>query len=164
MGSHRDLRGAPLPEPQDFGMEPHAPHTACWRGYHCSYRIAEAGLTLDLLTVYGLEAPYPVINGVAPVPVDHTGVAYRNLKLRVPFSGTIRIARDFIDALYLHVGFQLPSAYRNVLDISFQRGRSSGVDGRSAEVEALRSSGGSLPGGDALHWIERRFSRNLDLQ
>ncbi|MEM4721362.1 MAG: hypothetical protein QXT73_04810 [Candidatus Methanomethylicaceae archaeon] len=42
--------------------------------------------------------------------------------MRVPFIGKLRLAKDFIQELYVHMGFQKPSAYQTVLDLLFEEG------------------------------------------
>ena len=157
------LRGSGLPVPQDFGMEPQAPHTACWRGFHARYKITESMLILDEMTVYGLEEPAPDVNEVSPTPGCIGSSVYQQIGLSIPFTGRLRLARDFIDAMYVHMGFQMPSAYRRVVDLSFDSGKLIGVNDRSEEAEMIRSRLGDRPvDQDMLQWIEKRFSMDID--
>lgn len=51
-------------DPKNYGMEPHASSTACWRGYWCEYAIEDDELLLKDLYLYNSDDKYPPLNGV----------------------------------------------------------------------------------------------------
>ena len=156
--------GAELFNPEDFGMVPVMIHTACYRGFYATYTISEGFLYLRNLTIKDQNDHYPDIGGVTPIhradePVEekittcaktgtvfhsfdyYPGVTeYRNLSYRVPFTGEIRIAKDFIQKEYVHMGFPKASAFKTVLDIKLDAGKVIDIQDRSQEAKQIRGS------------------------
>lgn len=71
--------------PEQFGIEPEALHTACWRGFYASYKLLLKGLYLVELTIRDRNENYPPIDGIEPEK-DYGQAIYRGLKLLVPFN------------------------------------------------------------------------------
>ena len=156
--------GAELFNPEDFGMVPVMLHTACYRGFYATYTISEGFLYLQNLTIKDQNDHYPDIGGVTPIhradePVEEkittcvkTGIVlhsfdyqpgvteYRKLSYKVPFTGEIRIAKDFIQKEYVHMGFQKASAFKTVLDIKLDAGTVVEIQDRSDEAKNIRGS------------------------
>jgi hypothetical protein len=159
------LRGDPLPMPQDFGIEPASPHTGCYRGFVAGWLLEDNRFFLDNLTVW-VESPaklkdLPPINGIRPTKHGK----YNQLRLPVPFTGTLRLATGFIDDFYVHQGFQKPSAFKTVLDVKL-------VDGRVVEVKDLSEEAARRRGefkrrymkdGDVVKSIDEAFDLDLDI-
>lgn len=141
-----------LPEPSDFGIEPAETSTANWRGYYSEYSIVEDRLVLTQLTVNSRFEEYPSINGVeADLDIgkdcfEHLGEercfsdggVYLDIGLDFSFTGKIRIATDFIDELYVHMGFQKPSAFETVIDLTFEDGLLVDISDRSEDAAEIR--------------------------
>ena len=141
-----------LPEPSNFGIEPAGTSTANWRGYYSEYSIIGDQLVLTQLTVNSKSEEYPTINGVeADLEIgkecyEHEGEercfsdggVYLDIGLDLSFTGKIRIATDFIDELYVHMGFQKPSAFETVIDLSFEDGLLVGILDRSEDAAEIR--------------------------
>jgi len=128
-----------LAMPQDFGMEPTEIHSACCRGFYSAYRIEKETLFLVQMTVREVGDNYKPINGImGESSEDGYAVTYANLNLFVPCCGRIRLARDFIDEFYVHMGYQKPSAYKTVIDFTFDTGRIVSFIDRSKEAEQIR--------------------------
>jgi hypothetical protein len=91
--------------PKQFGMSAVMIHTACYRGYYATYELTEEGLFLRELTLREKDGNYLPISGVSPVinTKEHKAT-YFNLNVIVPFSGKIRLAKDFIREFYIHMG------------------------------------------------------------
>ena len=64
------LSSAMLFDPNNFGMEPHASSTACYRGYWCEYSIENDVLYLKDLYIFNREDKYPPLNGVEVSPLE----------------------------------------------------------------------------------------------
>lgn len=142
--------------------------TACRRGFVSEYRITKEHLFLSKIYLSVENGNYLPINGKDPVVAKSRATAtYRGLRLEVPFTGAIRLAKDFIWARYVHMGFQQPSAFEAVIDVLLENGEVKEIIDRSAEVAALRANvEEDLPPNDtldALHDVRRRFSLDLDL-
>ena len=113
----------------------------------------------------------PVISGVTPKTPTDEGALFNNeyYEVRVPldYSGGILIAKDFIDDLYVHMGFHPAWKYQIVHELIFNKGRFVSASDKSLEMKALRQtvSEGELDGpgvhqpGDHIAWIERCFER-----
>jgi hypothetical protein len=141
-----------LPDPTRFGIEPVFSSTANWRGYFSEYSIIENRLVLTRLTVNAKSGEYPTINGIeADLEIgkdcfEHKGEerchsdggVYVDVGLDFSFTGKIRIATDFIDELYVHMGFQKPSAFGTVIDLSFEDGLLVSSVDRSEDAAEIR--------------------------
>jgi hypothetical protein len=158
------IEGGGLLKPKDFGLQPIMMHTACYRGYYCTYRIAEDGLFLTHLVVRTRQAIYPPIEGREAVMGNLDGV-YSDLKVLVPFTGKLRLAKDFIRELYIHMGFQKPSAFKTILDLSFEGGHLGQITDLSAYFAEMRGSFKDryYGDGDMTRSINDAFSLDIDV-
>lgn len=120
-----------LATPGQFGMEPAIMHTGCYRGYYCTYELTEQGLLLRQLTLKERNARYLPIDGIEPT-MEEFRATYYGLSVGVPFTGTITLAKDFIQGRYVHMGFQSRSAFRTVLLVELAGGRIA----RTADISA----------------------------
>jgi hypothetical protein len=170
------IDGAGLFDPLAVGLRPVMLHTACWRGFICSYAVVGDRLRLEALEV-GLdretaalasEGRAPEIHGRQPTQ-QTGGVAWRyeDLALAVPFTGRLLLADGFIRELYVHMGFQPAWKYETVHELEFDDGRLLLATDRSAEMAATRAeataqgrptAGGSGPG-SIIDWIKESFDR-----
>ncbi|MBX3081541.1 MAG: hypothetical protein KF716_07870 [Anaerolineae bacterium] len=129
--------GDGLLTPLDYGMRPVMIHTACYRGFYCAYLVTEDGLYLTNMTVRTADDVYPVVDGYQPSVRDFTAI-YRDMRILTNFTGKLRLARDFIEELYIHMGFQKPSAFRTVLDFQFSEGKLQNITDLSAYYAEMR--------------------------
>jgi hypothetical protein len=78
------------------------------------------------------------------------------------------IADDFIQSLYVHMGFHPAWKYRTVLELAFEGGQEVAVHDMSAQMEALRNEHAGVPlrpeAGDSKldDWINQSFLRDHD--
>jgi hypothetical protein len=133
------ITGGQLFSPEDFGMTPEMIHTACYRGFYATYEIKEDSIFLKEVTMRERDGNYEPINKVMPKQGED-GFVYQNINLLIPFTGKLRLAREFIQELYIHMGFQKPTAYKTVIDMSFEKGRLVEEKDRSEEAEAKRGA------------------------
>lgn len=131
------MEGGELISPRHFGMRPEMLHTACYRGFYATYELTETGLYLRELTLREKDGNYLPINGVLPEKEDQQA-SYYNLNTIVPFTGRIRLSKDFIQELYIHMGYQKPTAFRTVYDITLDNGRVFELKDRSRDMERKR--------------------------
>lgn len=122
-----------------FGMMPTMIHTACYRGYYCTYEITGEAIILREMTLSEKNGNYLSVDGVEPELEDHQAT-YRGLSKKTYYSGRMRLAKDFIDEFYIHNGFQKASAFQTVLDITFDRGRIIDIKDRSEDMEKKRGA------------------------
>jgi hypothetical protein len=128
------VKGSGLFEPQAHGLMPMGFSTACWRGFVCTYAVADGALTLEELQLgMGAEEVEDVKAGRGPelfgqrpkyVAKAFVGpVVYSGLRGPVPFSGGLLLAEGFIRELYVHMGFHPAWKYREVHELIFEKGR-----------------------------------------
>jgi hypothetical protein len=178
-GEEYHIIGLDGPEPFDAlerGFQPRMIHTACYRGYYCAFGVAHGRLRLDRLTVLDDRDEYPPVNGVEPQlsepSPDGEGGTWRGpaeyvgLELPLSFTGRMRLAREFRQERYVHMGFQRPDAYETVLDLTFEDGRLVDTVDRSAEIgaESAPDTGDDpdeVRRGDMIAWVKDRFSKGM---
>ena len=164
------LKGEGLPSPFDFGLEPTSPHTANWRGFIMTYKIAENRLIVQEMnvTVKGLKEKPPLINNVNPETKKEglIHLAYKSLKLKTQFTGKILIANDFINSMYVHMGFQSPISFEKVIELKISDGNLIEVTDFSEIMKKYRNrkvSDGKLVRTENIQeWIARTFSLDYD--
>lgn len=157
------IRGDDLISPQQFGMCPMGGPTSCHRGFYATYELTETGLYLRELILLGEgHGNYLPINDILPKKGKYPP-SYLNLDVEVPFSGTIRLAKDFIEALYVHMGYQKPTAFKTVYDIDLKDGRIVQLRDRSKEMEKKRGAfkRGWESGDRTVH---EAFSLDMDIE
>jgi len=164
------LKGEGLPSPLDFGLEPVSPHTANWRGFIMTYKIAKNHLIVQDMnvTVKNLKEKPPLINDVNPETKKEglLHLTYKSLELKTQFTGKILIAKDFIDSMYVHMGFQSPLSFNTVIELKISDGALIKVTDFSEMMEKYRklnkSDGKLEPTENLQEWIARTFSLDYD--
>jgi hypothetical protein len=116
------LSGQELVAPAAFGLQPESIHTACWRGYYCTYAVKADSLHWQEMTVRSRGGSYPAIHGVQAKVDAHGTAEYRGLDLALEYTGKILAGKDFIQERYVHMGFQAPSAYGCLVELTFVAG------------------------------------------
>ena len=158
------MTGGSLADPRNYGMEPEMISTACFSGYYATYELTEEALYLRELTVRDRNGNYPPIGGIEPA-VQQYEALYQGLNEIVNFTGKIRLAKDFIDELYIHMGFQKPTAFRTVLDITLEEGRPVNINDRSKEMEKKRGEFKKRYESKRIEeQIDKAFSLDMDLE
>jgi hypothetical protein len=158
------INGSGLFDPAGHGITPVTISTACWRGYHCTYEVADGTLLLTKLNVgLGGEDRAAAERGEGPklfgkVPHRYTirghsknlrtgevktswessDFLYEGLMEVVPFSGGLLLGADFIRELYVHMGYHPAWKYREVHELIFDKGRVVKEADRSAEMAEFR--------------------------
>lgn len=154
---------APFVTPHLFGMKTKMLHTACYRGYICTFEIANGHILLRKMIMRELNANYLPIGGVEPSFDDRrTTATYDNLGVPITYSGTLRIANGLIPSLRIHMGHQKASAFETVLDIEVSEGRITEVRDRSAEALARRGEFAKRYARGCEYGIEDAFDLDLE--
>jgi hypothetical protein len=164
------VKGERLLHPTDFGMQCHMMHTACYRGYIADYEVRDDQLILSSIQiqVHGDVLP---IDGVEPLkPFKHNRPVYEGLSVPAPFTGGLLLGGDFIQAMYVHMGFQKAIAFERVLELHLDNGKITNRFDHSenlAKKRRLAGEGAQKPWGngrdDRMNWIETMFSLDYDL-
>jgi hypothetical protein len=113
----------------------------------------------------------PSINGVEPKPGgDLFEFRYENLNLKTKFTGAILLAKDFIRAMYVHMGFQRPMAFKMVIELRIDNGNITVEKDLSEKMEEYRKTDlhkdaqpPSRSKVDIMKWIKKTFSLDYDL-
>ena len=158
--------GGHLVTPEQFGMTPWMLHTACYRGFYATYELSDEQLSLRQLTLREKHGNYLPIAGVFPDVKTDEGIAtYRDLHVVVPFTGKLRLAKDFMQAFYIHMGLQQPFAYETVLDITVREGRVVAIADRSREMADIREEFEKrVQSGEPRRVVEDEFARGMGLE
>lgn len=133
------IDGAGFFAPISLDMIPEMIHTACYRGYCSIYEFKKDHLYLQQLMIREKNGYYPAIGGVDPEK-DEYSANYHNLNMPVPFTGKLRLAKNFIKELYIHMGFQKASAFKKVFDFTLNKGLVAEVLDRSEEAAKIRGA------------------------
>ena len=168
----------------DYGIPRGRCSSACWRGYMAIFGL-DKDKRLILIELYTSvrdgEMP-PEINGVSPDIIDmhpedpefftklpvHILIAgnvqYSFINLPIQYSGKILITEGFIDDYYVHMGFQPPSSYGEVLELTFAKGTCVDVKDVSgqAEQKRLEMANDNFSYGYDPDWIEKSFNLDYD--
>ena len=147
--------GGGLFDPAAHGLKPVGKCSACWRGFVCTYAVDDRHLLLDSLTVW-LDDPATPLFGVPPRPEEggfniyqrqsrgHSETTngfyavYEGLAHRVPYTGGLLLAADFIEELYVHMGFHPAWKYREVHELVFRDGMLVQESDRSPQIAEFR--------------------------
>ncbi|NHJ47924.1 MAG: hypothetical protein FK733_09060 [Asgard group archaeon] len=170
------ISGGSLFNPEDFDLKPHSSCTACWRGYQAFFNVIENHLVIDTLYINIEETK--ILNNKKPKKLSKSSkdpyrsffkFHYPGLMLKLNFSGTILLAKDFIDSMYVHMGFQKPIAYETVIELKFEKGKLIEAVDKSelyAKNREQDSSKGAQPetyeNKDVKEWIGDTFSLDYD--
>ncbi len=162
------IKGEGLFDPAKLGIRCTMMHTACWRGYIAAYAVEEEELRLASLEIQLADASdvQPIL-GASPTRVTEYGRAtYERIGVRLPFTGGILLAQDFIRELYVHMGFHPAWKYRVVHELTFEEGRLLRAADRSQSVADIRARLAARPLGpdgtdpeELRRWIELTFDR-----
>lgn len=162
------LNGQNLTIPEDLGIIPFSTCTACWRGYVMKYIFMKNQMILDELHVNVADPPR--INGVEPQKGDNLfKYHYKNLSLQINFTGSVLLAKDFIQSMYVHMGFQRPMAFKTVVEIEIENGEIISLKDLSKQMEEQRKKDlyeGAQPQSnskkDIEKWVKQTFSLDYD--
>ncbi|TFH05051.1 MAG: hypothetical protein E4H14_13500 [Candidatus Thorarchaeota archaeon] len=165
------LDGESLYTADDFGITTQMASTACWRGYQMFYDCVDGDLILDSLHVRTKDKI--TINGIAPKEGQDDNFMfnciYENLALKTKFTGTLLLGKDFIQEMYVHMGFQSAESYRTVYEIEVRNGDIIKVTDLSTRMEERRIRGQEKPASppsddekDVSDWIKDRFSQEYN--
>lgn len=162
------LKGNGLLTPEDFGIQPYFRCTACWWGYVMKYTFINDRLILNGMLINAKNSP--IINAVEPQKGKDIGnslfdYCYENLNLMTEFTGKILLAKEFIQHMYVHMGFQRPMAFKTVIEIQVENGNITGIRDLSKKMEEERKKDiykGAKPLSNSReeieNWVKKTFS------
>jgi hypothetical protein len=159
-------------------MHPIGMCSACWRGYLLIYTMYDDKLVLKELQINLGEVKEnefvpkagPVINGIKPElnPQHHLNNFYEDLNLPLNFTGGILLAKDFIQELYVHMGFHPAWKFGTVYELIFQDGKLIEKRNMSKKMAEIRNKLSDKPlkpdfsETDLHEWIDSTFKLEYD--
>jgi hypothetical protein len=162
------IQGEGLFSPEDFGIFARFNNTACWRGYVMTYIVNNDQLVLDKMRV-NTKNPKEINNVKPESGGDLFDYCYNNLNLNTEFTGKLLLAKDFIQSMYVHMGFQRPMAYKTVVELHLEKGKIILFIDLSRKMEGEREEnafkGAAPPSNsheDIEDWIKKTFSLEYD--
>jgi hypothetical protein len=126
--------GRGLSAPQDFGMSPLTMHTACLRGYQVEYTYADRTLYLTEMTLRTADGSFATIGGIEPSVSDGGVGTYADLRVEVPFTGGLLIARRIKK---MKRGDLTPMDFEVVKEVAFDKGQIVSAMDHSAGLAAI---------------------------
>ena len=164
-------------EPVQFGITPLGICTACWAGYWCEYTISEEGITLKNLYINSRDNNYPASNGVEAEEDEREKFQYmghhlyKNVGIRVKYTGKILVGKDFLREYYIHMGYQRAWAYQTLVEFIFEDGSLIETVDYSNMAEKLREeikkdTGKPKPytEQDIARFVKNSFSLDIDVK
>ena len=150
----------PIPfHPKNYGLEPHASCTACYRGYWCEYEISDE-LALKDLYLFNIDGNYPPLNGVDISPPEFVECktyagsgkgwvnamrpaylghrVYKDVNLPIDYTGRILIGRSYTPTHHIEGIGDDPWRYKELLEFVFERGMLADVIDQSETAKDIR--------------------------
>ena len=130
--------------PSKLGITPQYVTTACWAGFWCVYNVTEEGIFLKDLYVNSKDDNYPKIEGIDAIEEEPNSYSYmghhlyKNLNMKIDYTGKILVGRNFINEYYIHMGYQRPWAYEVLIELVFENGKLIEKNDESNTAEELR--------------------------
>ncbi|MHA1213591.1 MAG: hypothetical protein ACTSSH_14180 [Candidatus Heimdallarchaeota archaeon] len=160
------IRGEGFFDPKNYGLNVTAASTACYRGYTLTFNCINDEILLDEILFNARANDLVEINGIKPE--KYTGQLkaffshiYKNLQFKIGFTGELIIAREFIDEMYVHMGYQKPKSFRVVFRLIIGNDIIKEVKdlfGRMQEKRAEKPSDES----NVEKYVTEAFSREID--
>jgi hypothetical protein len=129
------IAGGDILMPEYFGISPKELRTA----HHATYELTWDALYLIELTLKEKVIHYLPVGGIDSSK-DLSQTTYQGLSMVIPFTGKIRLAKDFNKEPCINMSYQKAIAYKTVLDIALQDGEVAEVKNRSWEMERKRDA------------------------
>jgi len=163
------IDGPELFDPIEEGFKPKMASTGCWRGFYLTFNATDMYLYLEEMQINQDKAK--TFKDIKPVKGDHFfSHKYLNMNYKLPFTGKILIAKDFIEEMYVHMGFQRPIAYKTVIELKIENGDVKEVIDYSEMFEKRRnedSNKGAEPKSsgeiDIKDFVDKSFSREYNV-
>ncbi len=158
------IKGDDLFNPEFQGINLYSQTTACWRGFSLYYEVIDQVLVLQGILLNTKDDPIP-INNKFPIKAEKYSFdyIYNDLDYKSDFTGKLLIAKDFIQELYVHMGFQAPTSYKLVIELELKDGRIISTKDISEKMEHWRTHemGEEEEPENVQGWIEEKFSRDF---
>ncbi|WP_196892786.1 hypothetical protein [Aureivirga marina] len=161
--------------PGDYEIFTKSASTACWRGFYRTFSIENNELVAKNLNVNDSninENPLgPIINGVKPKRnKGRFNKTYENINLKIDFTGSILIGKDFIRDLYVHMGFHPAWKYETVFEFTFENGNLKKQENLSDKMSEIRQEWSKLKNKkgeetisfDLDEWIKKTFDQKYN--
>lgn len=129
------MAGGNILDLDQFPMPPQDLDTAC----HATYEIVMDSLYLIGLTLKEENLHYLPVGRIRPSS-GSSPIMYQGLSMMVPFTGKMRLARDFISESNINMNYQKAIAFEKVLDLTLKDGQVMEFKNRSLEMAQKREA------------------------
>ena len=115
----------------------------------------------------------PIINGIVPQEGSKLfKYHYMNLNLQTNFTGKVLLAKDFIESMYVHMGFAPGYKYREVFELKFKHGHLVSTKDCTRKMSEYRKRKAGQPLGpgpsasrrERLEWVREAFDLDFDIE
>lgn len=164
--------------PENYEISTMSASSACWRGFYRTFSAENSELVVKNLNVNDAkinENPFgPKINGVKPKlnkgEIVFFNKTYENIDLKIDFTGSFLIGKDFIRDLYVHMGFHPAWKYETVFELTFENGNLKAVENLSEKMREVREEwskqknkkGEETGNHDMAEWIKKTFDQKYN--
>jgi len=161
-----------LIKPQDFGIIPKGIGSFCWRGFITTYKIdLNSNFLLEEMVVHSeVNREIIKINGVEPISPKSKWQKkifkrlYEGINLKTKYSGYLLIGKDFIDELYIHMGFHPAWKYNEVYELKIDYGKVLSIKDLSEKMKIYREllkeeNHDQLKKDEIENWITKTFEQ-----
>jgi hypothetical protein len=164
------INGTNLFAPTRYGLTPVGRCSSCWRGFVCTYYIESQQLLLHKLAIC-LDGPAPTLLGIQSKsdssPFPKFDAIYEDLQHQINYAGGLLLGDDFIEELYVHMGFHPAWKFREVHELIFNNGELIQAIDCSEKIAELRRKmiekplgpGEKVSGKAIKRWIKQCFSQ-----
>ncbi|PSB64092.1 hypothetical protein C7B79_11245, partial [Chroococcidiopsis cubana CCALA 043] len=143
--------GKGLITPQQYEMQTRSISTGCRRGFCSTYEVTNDALFLTEMVIGIVENGYRPIQGIMPERSSNTNnnyfehPTYKGLRLLAPFTGRIRLGKDFIENVgYVYGQDPKDIDYKILLEFTFDAGKLVSVQDLSASNAKKRDNNSNL--------------------
>lgn len=175
--------------PNDYNIKTFAPSTACWCGFHCDCEIKDDKCIINTIYVSARNEfdVNSILNGQGSYEVERItnkdfyemikiddvqqpgSYVFKNLNKLYSYSGKLLIGKDFLNRYYIHMGTQMPHAFKTLYELEFKNGILIKETNMSIYGEIVRSGKVKIeeePSMDDIeaadNWIEKMFSQDYN--
>jgi hypothetical protein len=168
LSSYEPVARYVLFRPDQFGITTEMLHTACVRGFLCTYEISDEILYLASLKIRAKDGLYPLINDTAPSFPNgwNEGLGgpavYEDIGLRIPFTGTLRFGKSLDPKWHVNVLGPEEWMYRRLYEALVVDGHVRSVSDISAEIAEVRGQHPESKTEEAAHERIRKTMEDLN--
>lgn len=149
--------------PQHYGVVPEL-HPTAIRGFFCEYIFTNKNFVLNEFSIYSKEKNI-IVSGKKPLHRQgflSDFITYRDLNLKMDYSGGIIIGKNFLKDYYYILGKQNPLAFNIVYELIIEGGKIIKTIDKSEDVNELRKEKLTCDKKSLESFIKEEFQNKYD--